>query len=123
MFLSLQRINGYAHDMVSVYVNYGAIFVVAIVNMALGFVWYGPLFGKQWMSLMGMTKEKMDQAKAKGGMWKGYVLAFVGSLVMGYVVSHAITFAGAYLLINGLPAGLMTGFWSWLGFIAPVTLG
>jgi hypothetical protein len=25
--------------------------------------------------------------------------------------------------MSGMPAGLMCGFWNWLGFIAPVTLG
>ncbi len=109
--------------MVQVVVNYWAILVAALANMVLGFVWYGPLFGKLWMSLMGMTKEHMDAAKAKGGMWKGYLLAFIGSLVMGYVLAHSLVFASAYLQAAGIGAGLMVGFWSWLGFIAPVTLG
>ena len=109
--------------MTQVYVSYLAIFVAAILNMVLGSVWYGPLFGKQWMALMGMSKEKMDSQKNKGGMWKNYLLAFIGSLVMGYVLSHSIVFAGSYLNMSGVQAGMMAGFWSWLGFVAPVTLG
>ncbi len=109
--------------MTQVYVNYLAVLVAAIVNMALGFVWYGPLFGKLWMSLIGITKEKIDEQKSKDGMWKGYLIAFLGSLVMGYVLAHSLVFASSYLGIGGMVAGLMAGFWSWLGFIAPVTLG
>lgn len=103
-------------------VNYLAVVAAAIANMILGFLWYGPLFGKTWMSLSGMTRESMDAAKAKG-MTKAYVIAFVGSLVMSYVLAHALIFAAAYLHVSGVYAGLTAGFWNWLGFIAPVTLG
>ncbi len=109
--------------MVQVPINYLAVIVAAVANMVLGFLWYGPLFGKQWMALMGMTKEKMDAEKAKGGMWKVYLLAFIGSLVMAFILDHAIIFAGSYLGVSGWSAGLQGGFWNWLGFIAPVTLG
>ena len=52
-----------------------------------------------------------------------YAMAFVGSLVMSYVLAHALVFASSYLNVSGTQAGLMAGFWNWLGFIAPVTLG
>ena len=29
-------------------INYLAVLVAAIASMALGFLWYGPLFGNQW---------------------------------------------------------------------------
>ncbi len=109
--------------MVSVPINYLAIVLCAIANMALGFLWYGKLFGKQWMALMGMTPEMMNAQKAKGGMWKGYALAFVGSLAMAFVLAHSLIFAAAYLGVSGISAGWQAGFWSWLGFVAPVTLG
>jgi hypothetical protein len=69
-----------------------------------------------------ITPEKMDSAKA-AGMGKTYLLAFVGSLVMSNVLAHALVFAGAYFEMSGISAGLLSGFWNWLGFIAPVTLG
>ena len=103
-------------------VNYLAIFVSAIASMILGYIWYGPLFGKQWMALSGFSKDSLDAAKAKG-MGKSYALMFVGSLVMAFVLSHALIFAMDYLGSKGISAGLQTGFWNWLGFIAPVTLG
>ena len=90
--------------------------------MAIGFIWYGPLFGKQWVALSGFTPEKMEAAKAKG-MGKTYFLGFAGALIMSYVLAHALVFASAYLNASGISAGLMAGFWNWLGFIAPVTLG
>lgn len=103
-------------------INYLAVLVAAVSNMFLGFLWYGPLFGKQWIKLMNFDKKKMEQAKKKG-MGKTYVLAFVGALVMAYVLSHALIFASAYLAVTGFSAGLMAGFWNWLGFVVPVMLG
>ena len=103
-------------------INYLAVLVAAISNMVLGFLWYGPFFGKSWMKLMNLDKKKMEEAKKKG-MGKTYALAFVGALVMAYVLAHAIVFASAYLDVDGISAGLMAGFWNWLGFIVPVMLG
>ena len=98
--------------------------MAAIANMALGFAWYGPVFGKQWVTMMGWSKEEMEKGKEKMQKegWKTYLLAFISSLLMAYVLHHSIVFASSYFLIYGLNAGLMSGFWSWLGFIVPVTL-
>jgi len=99
-----------------------AVIAAALANMAIGFVWYGPLFGKTWMKLSGITPDKIDAAKASG-MGKTYLLGLLGSLVMSYVLAHAVVFAASYFKMSGVSAGLMSGFWNWLGFIAPVTLG
>ena len=107
---------------VMVPINYWAVLIAAVASMALGFLWYGPLFGKIWMTLSGMTDETIALAKSKG-MGKGYALSFLGSLVMSYVLAHAIVFASAYLQVSEVSAGLTAGFWNWIGFIAPVTLG
>lgn len=34
-----------------------------------------------------------------------------------------LVFAGAYLKVEGASAGSMVGFWNWLGFVVPLTLG
>ncbi len=103
-------------------VNYVAILVAAMLSMALGYAWYGPLFGKPWMKLVGMSKESMKGIKPNE-MTKLYGIQFVGSLLMAFVLSHALVFASAYLGTNGVSAGIQTGFWNWLGFVAPVTVG
>ncbi|MCR4312064.1 MAG: DUF1761 domain-containing protein [Candidatus Uhrbacteria bacterium] len=46
-------------------------------------------------------------------------MMFVGILIMAYVLAHFIEYAGASTAKEGAEGG----FWSWLGFIAPVTLG
>ena len=104
-------------------VNYLAVLGAAVISMVLGFLWYGPLFGKQWMAMMGWTKEKMSSKPEQTEMMKLYGLQALGSLFMAFVLAHALTFAKAYLGTEGVSAGLQTGFWNWLGFVAPVTLG
>ena len=102
--------------------NYLAVIGAAIAQMVLGFLWYGPLFGKPWMALMGITPEKMDAMKQKS-MGKTYAIMTVGALLMSFVLAHALVFASSYLKAEGVTAGLAAGFWNWLGFIAPVTIG
>ncbi len=104
-------------------INYLAVVVAAAASMVIGFLWYGPLFGKPWMALMGITPEKIEAAKAKGGMGKSYALMALASLVMSFVLAHALIFAATYLKVSGLSAAFQAAFWNWLGFIAPVTLG
>ena len=99
-------------------INYLAIVVCGVVAMALGFLWYGPLFGKEWMKLVGMTQEKMTQAKK--GMTKTYTISFLSSLVMAYALAHFVWFtapgAGTVLV------GIKTGIWAWVGFVATTSL-
>lgn len=103
-------------------VNYWAILASAVWAMVVGSLWYGPLFGKTWMKLMGINKEKI-KAMPQNEMAKLYGIQLVGSLAMAFVLSHAIVFASTYLNTSGVAAGLQTGFWNWLGFVAPVTIG
>ena len=102
-------------------VNYLAVLACAVLSMIIGSIWYGPLFGKPWMKLMGMTKESMKGFKSSD-MARLYGIQLLGSLVMAFVLSHTIVFAMSYLDTSGVSAGLQTGFWNWLGFVAPVTL-
>ncbi len=105
-------------------ISYVAIVIAGIANMVVGFLWYGPLFGKTWANLMGwgaMTPEALAE-KQKSAL-PGYAISFVGALIMAYVLSHVYVFAAAYLHTDGIPGGIAAAFWSWLGFVAPVTVG
>jgi hypothetical protein len=104
--------------------NYLAILACGVVAIIIGFVWYGPLFGKSWMKMAGIDKaspEEMAEGKKKMPMMAG--IQFVFALIMAYVMTHTLVFAMAYLGESGISAGLMTGFWNWLGFVVPTTVG
>jgi hypothetical protein len=106
-------------------VNYLAVLVCGIAAMVLGFLWYGPLFGKKWATLEGMDMNMMKNPtpEQKKKMYRGYAIQFVAALVMAFVLEHSLIFAAAYMHVSGVSAGLQAGLWSWLGFIAPATLG
>jgi hypothetical protein len=103
-------------------INYLAVLVAAVAAFILGWLWYGPLFGKPWVALMKITPEQMAEGQKKG-MAKPYTIMFIGTLVMSFVLAHALVFAAAYMNVGGFSAGLQAGFWNWLGFIVPVMLG
>lgn len=99
-----------------VYVNYLAVLLCAVASMIIGYVWYGPLFGKEWMNLVGMTKEKME--KGKGDMPKTYTMMFISSLFMAYVLAHFIWYAAPGSVT--VTIGVKTAIWAWLGMVATV---
>lgn len=104
-------------------INYWAVIVAAIVGMAVGAFWYGPLFGKPWAKMMGFSKDKWVSAEFKpNDMPKMMLIQLIGSLVMAYVLAHLIAFSSAYMKLSGVMAGLQAGFWNWLGIMAPFSL-
>lgn len=102
-------------------INYWAVLVAAVASMAVGFLWYGVFFRKQWMALMDITTESIAGMRMSAN--KAYAIQFLASLVMACVLAHSLIYASAYLDIDGLNAGIVAGFWAWLGFIVPVSLG
>ena len=61
-----------------------ATLVATILGFGLGALWYGPLFGKQWMSAAGLTMEKLRQDFSPTRTYGGtFVLGLVASFVFG----------------------------------------
>jgi hypothetical protein len=42
-------------------INYWAVVVSAFSAFIVGWIWYGPLFGKLWMKLNGFTEEELKE--------------------------------------------------------------
>jgi|CXWL01.1.fsa_nt_gi hypothetical protein len=102
-------------------INYWAVLGAVIANMVIGTLWYGPVFGKVWMRMTGITAEGMKSMKLSGpqAMLGMLVLAFL----MNYVLAHAIVFGSAYTQIYGAVGGMTGAFYYWLGFAVPLTAG
>jgi len=94
--------------------------VAAVVAHVLGFLWYGPLFGKKWASMMKFTEKNKEKAKGKG-MAKLYVLSFIGSLVTAFVLSLFI--GPAFDVVSGMINGAIVAALIWIGFMATKALG
>jgi hypothetical protein len=106
-----------------VVVNYWALLGCVVFAMIVGFLWYGPLFGKLWSREMGWTEADKQAAMANPSkMYLSYALTALGALAIAYVLHHGLVFGNAYLNMSGLQGNLMGAFWYWLGFVVPVVL-
>ena len=99
-------------------INFFAVLVAGFIPMILGSIWYGPLFGKKWMALMGKSEEEL---KAGFNPMKSYGVTFVFALVMAYVLAHVLNAFGDAYGQSGALAGIEAGFWIWLGFVLTVS--
>jgi len=83
-----------------------------VAAIAIGWVWYGSLFGKKWMKLAGMKKKDVEN-----GSWTPMYVMVALALLQAFILSHFIVYSQYfYPDLNGIVLGLITGFWAWLGF-------
>lgn len=88
--------------------NWLAVIVAAIVYFVVGFVWYGPLFGKQWAAGMGMDTSDMKPEPMKLGL----------VALMGLFVSIALAALLNATATADLASALVRTFLAWAGFVA-----
>ena len=89
-----------------------AMLVAAIIRMVVGGLWFSPLaFVEPWQKIIGLNQEQM-----KSGMPRAIAVDAVGSLIMAWVLAHAVAYAQAATLGQGFAVG----FFNWLGFVAVV---
>ncbi len=94
--------------------NWIAIIVAVVVNMALGALWFSPLlFSKPWTA---MRVDKTPMSGVASPLL--YVITAVGALVSAITLDWIIGLAGARSLLGGAIIGLYAG----LGFVAPAIL-
>ena len=80
--------------------DYLAVVVGAVVFMVVGYVWYGPLFGKQWSAASGQPMESGTPATDK----------LIAMFVSMFVLSAAINFFGVSdNFEHGIVMGLIFG--------------
>ncbi|CAM1349563.1 DUF1761 domain-containing protein [Tenacibaculum insulae] len=74
--------------------------LAAVVPMIIGFVWYGPLFGKAWMKEMGFTEESLKGGNMALIFGLSYVCSFLIAFVLQTLVIHQW---GAFSSLMGEP--------------------
>ena len=87
--------------------NWWAVIAAIVVNMILGFLWYGPVFGKVWMKLVGKKEDDLPQN------FTIYIIPVLATLFSAIVISF-------FMKSTGL-SGLFTAVISWFGFVALTT--
>jgi multidrug transporter EmrE-like cation transporter len=90
-----------------------AILACGVVSLALGFLWYGPFFGKAWASYTGWTEEEVKALPTKR-MARTYVLTLLAALVTAVALDMLSWAIGA----AGVRDGIALGLWTGIGFSA-----
>jgi hypothetical protein len=103
--------------METITVNYWAIAAGAVLSMVIGAVWYGPLFGKKWMELVGVDSADQESTKK---MQKSagplYLVQFILTLFQVLVLAHLVA-------DTKLAGGLERSLWIWAAFVIPTLAG
>lgn len=94
-------------------VNLITIGASAILAMALGAVWYGPLFGKHWMKIIGISAaDKQAREKMQKEAGPLYAIQFLLVLFQVYVLAHYVK---GWSEVSGIENAL----WIWAAFVMP----
>jgi hypothetical protein len=83
-------------------INWIAWIIGAVAFVALGSLWYGPLFGRAWMAMMEKTGWKREQMKRSVG---AYVVSFICAMAASYVLALLIRKWGVTVWWKGLLYG------------------
>ena len=79
-------------------INWLALVAAAILPLATGFLWSGPLFGKAWMKESGMTEEKAKQMNPA----KTYGLAVVFAFLLAFSIYMTVMVGGPDDMRHGM---------------------
>ncbi|WP_346858041.1 DUF1761 domain-containing protein [uncultured Draconibacterium sp.] len=100
-----------------IHVNYFAVIAGAILSMIIGAIWYGPVFGKKWMEIIGVDPAD-EEARKKMQKTAGplYLAQFLLTLFQVLVLAHLIADTSR---VGGLERAL----WIWAAFVIPTMAG
>ena len=90
--------------------------IAAVANFAIGFLWYGPLFGKQWMKLLGLKASNTEEGKKE--MPKLLAINFASVLVEAHILAYLLQKMG----VTSSKEGAWLGFWLGLGIVGTTML-
>jgi len=101
-------------------INFWAVLVTFVINVAVGAFWYSPSgFGKKWSKLSGHDLMKMPKDEANRAIVYVAVASLVQAVVLAVILNSLHVTEGTHPLTNGLVAGVVL----WLGFTAATTVG
>ena len=93
--------------------NYLAVLVAAIASFVIGWIWYAkPVFGNLYHKLGGSMGSK-----------KGMGSKIVSQLIVSLVTAYVLAMFTGLLSATTFSAGIVVGFWAWLGFAGATTMG
>jgi hypothetical protein len=98
-------------------INYFAVATGAVISMVVGYIWYGPIFGKKWLEIVGATSADLEERKK---MQKAatplYIIQFTLVLFQVLVLAHLVADTERV-------GGLTRSLWIWAAFVIPTLAG
>ena len=88
--------------------NWWAIIVASLVSFAIGWPWYGPIFGTAWLDALGKSADELQPSP------KPFIISLVTTLITAFVMAVGISCLEITTWVDGAVLGLAVG----IGFIA-----
>ncbi|MBO6517298.1 MAG: DUF1761 domain-containing protein [Bacteroidia bacterium] len=85
-------------------INWLSVIVAAVSCFVIGGIWYGPVFGRAWMTAIGFTEERLKERSVPKTFGVSLILAFIASLVLDMFIGHEAD------VVFGAMAGFFAGF-------------
>jgi glucan phosphoethanolaminetransferase (alkaline phosphatase superfamily) len=89
------------------------IVISAAAQCFLGALWYGVIFKRSWMKLIGLARD--EKPKYQG---IGVVATFIGCFLLSFVLAYILGWAGPTTATDGVAIGIVC----WFGFMGPPLL-
>ncbi len=107
-----------------------AVLAALVWSCVVGFVWYGPLFGKKWMKYTGIKENnKTAKANMKKYMLQNQIVALLSIIVLSVIIKFVwykdvldiVVFITMSWVVFSIPAVMAPNIWEqkafWLGMI------
>ncbi len=83
------------------------VLVAVIATQIIGFVWYGPLFGKAWMASLGKTPETMKADPNQATMAQAVTGGVIASILSAITIAILLSLSETPDVASGLKIGLL----------------
>lgn len=93
-------------------VDYLGVLVAALAAFAVGALWYGPLFGRQWRSLMHISDGPMPE------QWMSMKSAMTGGFIATLVLVYVLAVLMHQFVITSAMQAISFGLTIAIGFVA-----
>jgi len=67
------------------------VLVAVVASQVIGFLWYGPLFGKPWLAAMGKTKEEMGSGSVGPAVAIGTLCSVAAAVALAIILTMSQT--------------------------------
>ena len=57
-----------------------------VASLVLGFLWYGPLFGKKWQAEVGISDEEIQKSNMFKTLGLSLILTFITGVCLAYLI-------------------------------------